>query len=144
MPMPTAARMPTIELPVDMKTIAETTEASPAIEPTEMSSAPRMITRVCTKARSPMMVIALPISSRLLVRKKFSFSALSRTISAISVMIRLEFCTPIPVSTRRTGETRGVGAAAGSGDIAFSWVGVLMRQSPELLRRPVRFPGSPR
>ena len=42
--------------------IAEMTEATPVWEPTEMSSAPQMMTTVCTTASSPATVAASPIT----------------------------------------------------------------------------------
>ena len=63
MPTPTAAAMPRYGLcPVDMNAIAEITEATPVCEPTEMSSAPQMMTTVCTTASSPATVAASPIT----------------------------------------------------------------------------------
>lgn len=48
--------------PVEVKTMAETTDATPTWEPTEMSSAPQMITTVWTRASSPEMVTASPMT----------------------------------------------------------------------------------
>ena len=69
MPMATAPSTPR-KAPWQVKIIAEVTEARPAIEPTEMSSAPMMMTTVWTTASSPEIAIAVPMTLRLPTPKK--------------------------------------------------------------------------
>ena len=105
-PTASAATIPSAALVLLVNTIAETTEVSPAADPTEMSKPPSSMTTVCTTARIPTIATDVPMVLMLVTRKKFEFWEPMTAHSTISATMRLRFCTPIMLNTRRSGLLR--------------------------------------
>src|SRR3954464_3864583 len=117
--------------PDTVKIIADVTEVSPAIEPTEMSSAPMMMTMVCTTASRPEMATAVPITRRFGTVKNSGFCTPITMMSSTIAMISETFCTPTAPSARRSPPLRSTGGwvtgeAAGAGVVVGVGTGVLL------------------